>query len=125
MDGEDRHPGRKASVPAVPFFPIPNPRCGSKSYGSFRDRLMRVRLVTQLPLPPLKAWYLLPSPPTGSSRISELKAELALNLQSFRDSSISGDRLILSIDGFDLLDQSPCDVIKEGDLISYAFRFVR
>lgn len=75
------------------------------------DRLsfaMRIRLSTTLPLPPLKAWYLLPR---SVETISELKAQLVADLAAFK--GIKPRLLAFEVDGFEVLDASRCEVLNE------------
>ena len=82
---------------------------------------MRVRLVTQHPLPPLKAWYPLPETTISewgekSPVIFDLKVTLIKAL--LRESEHSAQDISLLVDGFELLNESTWDVIKDGDLIA-------
>lgn len=69
---------------------------------------MRIRLSTTLPLPPLKAWYLLPP---SVETISDLKAQLVADLPAFK--GIKPRLLAFEVDGFEVLDASRCEVLNE------------
>jgi hypothetical protein len=99
---------------------------------------MRFRIVSVPPLPPCQVWHLLPayrlpaernaaagsllpSPATkGSSLIStiaELKQDLCHGLPVLAE--FPAKALRLTLDNFELLDNSPIDVIQENDLVWY------
>lgn len=90
---------------------------------------MRVRLLSRPPLGPIKAWFAIPDGQTVSSALQDtapietiydLKAALRNNIAILREGCPHEANLGLSIDGFELLDSSGLEVIKEGDLITYA-----
>lgn len=69
---------------------------------------MRIRISTFLPLPPLKAWYLLPS---SVETIQDLKAQLVLDLPAFK--GVKPSSLAFEVDGFEVLGASRCEVLNE------------
>ncbi|KAL4072414.1 hypothetical protein V8B97DRAFT_1870343, partial [Scleroderma yunnanense] len=73
-------------------------------------------VTTSLPLPPLKAWFSIPSSSTTcKSTIASLKSHLCYSLpilHKFTPSSLS-----LSVNGFQLLDNSKVEVVRDGDLV--------
>lgn len=80
---------------------------------------MRVRLLAQKPLPtPLKCWYAIPTEPHPESpkTIFDLKAKLLEDLRELGD--CDPEVLVLEVDGFELLNESGCEVINDGDLIT-------
>ncbi|KIM62778.1 hypothetical protein SCLCIDRAFT_793695 [Scleroderma citrinum Foug A] len=82
---------------------------------------MRIKVTTTPPLPPLKAWFLVPSTHASASStacestIAGLKSRLCCSLPTLR--GFPPTSLCLSIDGFQLLDASEIGVIRDGDLI--------
>ncbi|EJD35966.1 hypothetical protein AURDEDRAFT_154733 [Auricularia subglabra TFB-10046 SS5] len=83
---------------------------------------MRFRLHTVPPLPPYKAWYVLPAAVTddASSTVLDIKRALCSNVLS--DSS--PDQLALFIDDFEILDGTSVEVVQPGDLITAKQRAV-
>jgi hypothetical protein len=91
---------------------------------------MRIRLVTLPPFPPLKVWYPLypqrhqqlsyPASLAGEENctIATLKAQLVKELPVLAEYGVDSWMIILSIDGFELLDASPLSVIQDGDLVA-------
>ena len=79
---------------------------------------MRLRIQTYNPLPDVKAWFNLdvqaPSLPTS---IYDLKETLCLRFQGLKAQSLSGQDLILLLDDFELLNDSPFSAVRDGDLI--------
>ena len=76
---------------------------------------MRVKLETLPPLPPLKAWF-----STGAlSTILDLKTALCADLQPLSHVRARAEDIVLLLDDFELLNTSPLDVIRDGDLIVY------
>lgn len=76
---------------------------------------MRLRIQTAPPLPALKAWYAPPHDTTNS--IIDLKHALFANVPLLDATAIDGSQVVLVLDGFDLLDESPLDVVRDGDLV--------
>lgn len=73
--------------------------------------MARIKVETESPLPPLRAWHLVQSP-----TIAHLKSTLCSTvLPNYSPHSIS-----LSLDGFLLLDPTPADVLRDGDLLRSA-----
>jgi hypothetical protein len=75
---------------------------------------MRVRIQTALPLPDLKAWY---APNEDQSSIAHLKDALFLHIPVLEASLFHSHQVVLLLDGFELLDDSPLDVVRDGDLV--------
>ena len=78
---------------------------------------MRLRIEAVAPLPEIKVWY---SPDTRESpaNIYDLKDALCLQIPALKLFGVAGRHVVLSLDSFDLLDDSPLDVLRDGDLIS-------
>ncbi|KAH8118299.1 hypothetical protein DFH11DRAFT_1566691 [Phellopilus nigrolimitatus] len=80
---------------------------------------MRFRLATKPPLNSLKAWFDLEDNVSGLD-IFGVKKQICNRLRDLRDEDdapLYADGLSLSIDDFDLLDDSSAQVIKENDLV--------
>ena len=73
---------------------------------------MRVKISANPPLPLVRAWF----PLHSTSTIAAFKSLLCTSLPAF--SNITPTSLYLSIDGFELLDNSELTVVRDGDLIS-------
>ena len=71
------------------------------------------------PLPYVKAWFSAHAIPT----IHDLKTALCADLLPLNDAGVRPQALILLLDDFELLDPSPIDVVRDGDLIMYAKSF--
>ena len=83
---------------------------------------MRFRVVSDPPIKPLKAWFDVPN--DGSViNISGVKSELCSRLPQLPEENEAN--ICLFIDGFELLDDSGLDVIKENDLVQCVFGKVR
>lgn len=78
---------------------------------------MRLRIQTQSPLPPLKAWFT-PDVQETPETIHELKENLCREVHILKSGAYNAERLTLLLDGFELLDDTPFDtVVRDGDLI--------
>lgn len=78
---------------------------------------MRIKIASIPPLPFVKAWYSV----TSASTVADLKTSLCADLPPFQRDRINGRDIILVLDDFDLLNASPVDVIRDGDLIVYVY----
>jgi hypothetical protein len=80
---------------------------------------MRLRIQTIPPLPELKVWYSADHDTTldASSTIAHLKHAICLQVPALRDSAVNGRHLVLLLDTFELLDDSPFGLLRDGDLI--------
>lgn len=76
---------------------------------------MRVKVESVAPLPHVKAWFSAQAIPT----IFDLKTSLCSDLFALKDGPINPEDLVLLLDDFELLDSSPIDVVRDGDLIVY------
>ncbi|KAH8106335.1 hypothetical protein BXZ70DRAFT_433756 [Cristinia sonorae] len=70
--------------------------------------MVRIKVDTIPPLPPLQAWHLLQDTPT----IAALKHALCSSISSAHPQHVE-----LLLDGFLLLDPTPCDILRDGDLV--------
>jgi len=77
---------------------------------------MRIRIQTQTPLPELKAWFI-PDVPDSPETIYELKEALCRRVQALHDGEYRGKDLVLILDDFELLDDSPFHAVRDGDLV--------
>ncbi|KAF8655187.1 hypothetical protein AX16_003219 [Volvariella volvacea WC 439] len=73
---------------------------------------MRIRIQTTSPLPELKAWFIPEASPTNPT-IDSLKAYLCTKLPILQNARVAGPDLVLSLEGFELLDGTPMDVIRD------------
>ncbi|KZT66981.1 hypothetical protein DAEQUDRAFT_729578 [Daedalea quercina L-15889] len=74
---------------------------------------MRIKLQSFQPLPVFRAWFSIHSATT----VGELKSVLCAELPALRDGGLKSRDISLELDKFELLDFSPIDVIRDGDLI--------
>jgi hypothetical protein len=73
---------------------------------------MRVKVECGPPLPSLKIWFVVPA----VSTIAELKVALCADLPVL--AHVSADALTLTLDGFELIDTSTIDVVRDGELLT-------
>lgn len=73
---------------------------------------LRLRIATLPPLVPLKALFLVAA---SSRTIGDLKAQLVHNLGQLR--GVAPAELLLEVDGWELLDGSQVELVREGDVI--------
>lgn len=77
---------------------------------------MRIRIQTHKPLPDVKAWFV-----TDEHNIPEtiydLKEELCRRVQALKSAQYHGQNLVLLLDDFELLNDSPFGAVRDGDLI--------
>ena len=77
---------------------------------------MRFRIVSNPPLPALKAWFSDDSlEPTAT--ILELKATFCAGLHVLRDGGFDSKDLSLTLEGFELLNESLLNVLRDGELV--------
>lgn len=75
---------------------------------------MRIRVSTIPPLPPTKVWSSLSSlPPTAT--VGDLKQSLCAQILALR--GLRRDQFKLFMDGFELVEALPIDVVHENDLV--------
>ncbi|KAF9500223.1 hypothetical protein BDN71DRAFT_1440823 [Pleurotus eryngii] len=79
---------------------------------------MRIKIQTNSPLPPFKAWYATNSLEGPNPTIADLKKQIYTNVDAIRAATKGRTaQLTLTLDDFELLDVSPLDVLRDGDLI--------
>ncbi|KAH8830951.1 hypothetical protein DL96DRAFT_1787069 [Flagelloscypha sp. PMI_526] len=71
---------------------------------------MRIRIQTSPPFPECKCWFI-----PSSQSILGLKTELSTRLLPL--ASWKPKELVLSMDGFDIMDDTPFEILRDGDLI--------
>ena len=76
---------------------------------------MRLRIQTYNPLPEIKAWFI-PDVQSATS-VYDLKEALCLRFQALKARKFNGKDLILLLDDFELLNDSPFSAVRDGDLI--------
>ncbi|KAI0073396.1 hypothetical protein K474DRAFT_1710731 [Panus rudis PR-1116 ss-1] len=74
---------------------------------------MRIKVQGKISATLFKAWFC----PKAESTISELKENICSEVQALRDADIDPSEVILVLDDFELLDSSPIDVLRDGDLV--------
>ncbi|KAI0829242.1 hypothetical protein BC628DRAFT_1315291 [Trametes gibbosa] len=74
---------------------------------------MRLKVQTASPLPLLKAWFTTHPVPS----ILHLKAALCTELAPLVHGRVHPRDILLLLDDFELLDASPIDVVRDGDLV--------
>jgi hypothetical protein len=77
---------------------------------------MRLRIQTYNPLPDKKAWFI-SDVQSAPASVYGLKDALSLRFQASKVRKFSGKDLILLLDDFELLNDSPFSAVKDGDLI--------
>lgn len=80
---------------------------------------MRIKLQTEPPLPPLKAWLNIHS----ESTILQLKHSIRTKIEVIHNVVTSSSDLVLILDDFQLLDNIEIDVIRDGDCVSCVHSF--
>lgn len=78
---------------------------------AFSVSCMRIKILTTHPLPELKAWFTYDSREVIST-VSDLKNAISSQFKLLR-----GYTLDFFLDDFEILDDSPIDVVRDGDLI--------
>jgi hypothetical protein len=76
---------------------------------------MRLRIQTYNPLPEIKAWFIPDVQSTTS--VYDLKEALCFRFQALKAREFRGKDLILLLDDFELLNDSPFSAVRDGDLI--------
>ncbi|EMD31767.1 hypothetical protein CERSUDRAFT_119350 [Gelatoporia subvermispora B] len=74
---------------------------------------MRVKVESIPPLPTIKAWFGVHS----ASTVSDFKSVLCSDLPALRDARTQARDILLVLEDYELLDASPVDVVRDGDLI--------
>jgi hypothetical protein len=74
---------------------------------------MRIKVECAPPLLYTKIWFIVPA----ISTIQELKSALCTGIPALNEQDLAADDITLVLDGFDILDSSSVDVVRDGDLI--------
>lgn len=76
---------------------------------------LRLRIATSPPLAPLRALFLVAA---SSRTIADLKIQLVHDLGQLR--GVAPAQLLLEVDGWELLDRSQVELVREEDIIRCA-----
>ena len=76
---------------------------------------MRLRVQSVYPLPPLKAWFLVPKYLGNDSNVYGLKQALQSTLAPL--ARVQANALLLELDEFELLDETGLEVLQDGSLV--------
>jgi hypothetical protein len=80
---------------------------------------MRIRILSefeQTNLPVIRSWFNVEKENT----VTSLKLSLYASVPALRDACARAEELVLTLDDFELLDDSPIHILRDGDLIWYA-----
>ena len=77
---------------------------------------MRLRIQTYNPLPEIKAWFI-PDVQSVPESVYDLKEALCLRFQALKACKFSSEDLVLLLDDFELLNDTPFSAVRDGDLI--------
>jgi len=80
--------------------------------------MLRIRILSepeQTNLPNVKSWFNVDKENT----VASLKSSLCASVPALRDAHIPATKLVLTLDDFELLDDSPVHILRDGDLIWY------
>ena len=80
---------------------------------------MRIRILSQSEqtnLPVIRSWFNV----DRESTVTSLKLSLCASLPALRDARVRAEELVLTLDDFELLNGSPINILRDGDLIWYA-----
>ena len=81
--------------------------------------LMRVRIQSefeQTNLPIIRSWFNV----DRENTLSSLKLSLCASIPALRNAHVRAEELVLTLDDFELLNDSPIHILRDGDLIWYA-----
>jgi hypothetical protein len=81
--------------------------------------LMRVRILSefeQTNLPVIRSWFNV----DRENTVTSLKLSLCASVPALRDAHVRAEELVLTLDDFELLNDSPIHILRDGDLIWYA-----
>ena len=82
--------------------------------GGDRNIVMRVKVECTPPLPSTKAWFIVPPVET----VSDVKEALCYDLPGLQNAQTAPSQITLYLDGFELLDATSVDVVRDGDLLT-------
>lgn len=87
-------------------------------YFQFSLVLMRLKLQTNRPLAPLKAWFPLPDSILSTlATINDLKHHLCTHLPVLSSARVDAKDICLVLDEFELLNETDVRVLRDGDLV--------
>jgi hypothetical protein len=101
-----------AAATALPTSTDPLTKASKIAPLSIEMATLRLRISTVPPLAPLKALFLVAA---SSRTIADLKAQLVHDLGQLR--GVASTQLLLEVDGWELLDGSQVELVREGDVI--------
>lgn len=81
--------------------------------------LMRIRILSefeQTNLPVIRSWFNI----DRENTVKSFKISLCTSVPALRDAHVRVEDLVLTLDDFELLDDSPIHILRDGDLIWYA-----
>ena len=80
---------------------------------------MRIRILSeseqQTNLPQIRSWFNVDKENT----VASLKLSICGSVPTLRDAHVRATELVLTLDGFELLDSSSVHILRDGDLIWY------
>jgi hypothetical protein len=85
---------------------------------------MRIRILAQpeqANFPYIRSWFNVDKETT----IASLKLSLCASVPALRDAHVRVTELIVLLDDFELLDDSPVHILRDGDLVWYVARIYR
>lgn len=80
---------------------------------------MRIRILSQFEqanLPEIRSWFNV----DGEDTVASLKLSLCASLPALFNARVCAAELVLTLDDFELLNDSPIHILRDGDLIWYA-----
>lgn len=87
-----------------------------------RQHFMRIRILSeseqQTNLPQIRSWFNVDKENT----VASLKLSICTSVPALRDAHVRATELVLTLDGFELLDSSSVHILRDGDLIWYVER---
>jgi len=84
---------------------------------------MRIRILSkseQTNLPHVRSWFHVDKENT----VASLKLSLCASVPALRDAHVRATELVLTLDDFELLDDSAVHILRDGDLIWYVERYI-
>ena len=74
---------------------------------------MRIKVESTPPLATFKAWFVV----SAASSVQDLKESLCSDIPVLHEQEVTANEITLVLDGFELLDSSSIDVVRDGDLV--------
>jgi hypothetical protein len=89
-----------------------------------RIHFMRIRILSEFEqttnLPQIRSWFNV----DGENTVASLKISLCASVPALRGARIRATELVLTLDDFELLDDSAIDILRDEDLIWYVYSHV-